>query len=71
MVERHLEPSLMWELQPYPLGKESGLPLIPCPDCGMARVIERRSGKDMTENYLRVFFKCPQNSVSIHLYDLS
>ncbi|PUV26737.1 hypothetical protein PAHAL_J027800 [Panicum hallii] len=62
MVERHLEPSSMWELQPYPLGKETGLPLIPCPDCGMARVIERRSGKDTTENYLRVFFKCPRNS---------
>jgi hypothetical protein len=71
MVERHLEPSSMWELQPYPLGKETGLPLIPCPDCGMVRVIERRSGKDTTENYLHVFFKCPRNSVSIHSYDLS
>ncbi|PAN34796.2 hypothetical protein PAHAL_6G137000 [Panicum hallii] len=81
MVERHLEPSSMWELQPYPLGKETGLPLIPCPDCGMARVIERRSGKDTTENYLRVFFKCPRNSyldkleeigiVAIHKFPLA
>jgi hypothetical protein len=71
MVERHLEPSSRWELKPYPLGKEIGLPLIPCPDCGKARVIGRWSGKDTTENYLRVFFNCPRNSVIILLYDLS
>jgi hypothetical protein len=28
-------------------------------------VIERRSGKETTKNYLRVFFKCLLNGVSI------
>jgi hypothetical protein len=70
-VRRHLEPRSMWDVVPYPLGKETGLPLIPCPDCGHETVVERRSGKVTTDNYLRVFFKCPRNSVSIHLFELS
>ncbi|XP_039823358.1 uncharacterized protein LOC120685476 [Panicum virgatum] len=44
----------------YPTGKESGLPLIECPDCGLARVIELRAKKD-TVNNGRTFFKCPRN----------
>lgn len=44
----------------FPLGEESGLPLIPCPDCGLARVIERRSMKE-GKNHLRVYFKCLRN----------
>ena len=60
-----LESSSRLHLEEFPLGDETGLPLIPCPDCGLARVIERRSGKEMTKNYLRVLFKCPRNGVSI------
>ena len=59
------ESSSRLHLEEFPLGDETGLPLIPCPDCGLARVIERRSGKEMTKNYLRVLFKCPRNGVSI------
>jgi hypothetical protein len=40
----------------YPTGKESGLPLIECPDCHVARVIELRAKKD-TPNNGRTFFK--------------
>ena len=47
----------------YPTGKESGLPLIECPDCNLARVIELRAKKD-TPNNGRTFFKCPRNGVS-------
>jgi hypothetical protein len=61
------ESSSRLHLEEYPLGKETGLPLIPCPECGLARVIERRSEKETTENYLRVYFKCPRNGVSIAL----
>jgi predicted RNA-binding Zn-ribbon protein involved in translation (DUF1610 family) len=59
----------MWDLEEYPLGEETGLPLIPCPDCGLARVIERCSAKETTKKHLRVYFKCPRNGVSIHLSD--
>ena len=50
----------------YPTGKESGLPLIECPDCGLARVIELRAKKD-TVNNGRTFFKCPRNGVSFSI----
>ena len=30
----------------YPVGKETGLPLIQCPDCHLARVIELRIKQD-------------------------
>ena len=60
-----LESSSRLHLEEFPLGDETGLPLIPCPDCRLARVIERRSGKDTTKNYLLVFVKCPCNGVSI------
>jgi hypothetical protein len=45
----------------YPLGEETGLPLIPCPDCGLVKVIERRSTKETSKNHLRVYFKCLRN----------
>ena len=60
-----LESSSRLHLEEFPLGDEIGLPLIPCTDCGLARVIESRLGKETTKNYLRVFFKCPRNGVSI------
>jgi hypothetical protein len=46
-----------------PVGKETGLPLIPCPDCHLARVIELRAVNE-TPNKGRCFFKCPRNGVS-------
>jgi hypothetical protein len=70
-VEHHLDASSRWALELYPLGKETGLPFLQCPDRGMARVIERQSAKETIENYLRVFFKCLRNSVSKHMNDLS
>jgi len=51
---------------PYPTGNESGLPLIQCPDCEMARVIKLRAKKD-TINNGRTFFKCPRNAVSFSI----
>ena len=47
----------------YPVGKETRLPLIQCPDCHLARVIELRVKQD-TPNKGRSFFKCPRNGVS-------
>jgi len=47
----------------YPVGTETGLPLIVCPDCKLARVIELRVVQD-TRNKGRSFFKCPRNGVS-------
>jgi len=47
----------------YPVGKETGLPLIQCPDCHLACVIELRVKQD-TPNKGRSFFKCPRNGVS-------
>jgi hypothetical protein len=46
-----------------PVGKETGLPLIPCLDCHLARVIELRAVNE-TPNKGRCFFKCPRNGVS-------
>jgi hypothetical protein len=46
-----------------PVGELSGFPLVPCPDCGMARVVEGQTQKE-GENHGRLYFKCPRNSVS-------
>ncbi|CAN6204424.1 unnamed protein product [Urochloa humidicola] len=48
-----------WE-RADPVGEESGLPLILCPKCKGARVIERRSKKDNV-NFGRVYIKCPRD----------
>jgi hypothetical protein len=50
----------------------SGFPLVPCPDCGMARVLEGRTQKE-GETHGRLYFKCAWNSVSslLCLPDLS
>ena len=47
----------------HPVGKETGLPLILCPNCELARVIELRVVKMDTPNKGRCFFKCPRNGV--------
>jgi hypothetical protein len=47
-----------------PVGKETGLSLIPCPDCHLTRVIELRAVNE-TPNKGRCFFKCPRNGVSV------
>jgi hypothetical protein len=46
-----------------PIGDLSYFPLVPCPDCGMARVVEGRTQKD-GENHSLLYFKCARNSVS-------
>ncbi|CAO2181309.1 unnamed protein product [Urochloa humidicola] len=46
-------------------GEETGLPLLMCPECNKARVIERRSQKQ-NENHGRVYFKCPRNISWVH-----
>ncbi|CAN6286053.1 unnamed protein product [Urochloa humidicola] len=43
-----------------PAGEESGLPLIICPKCNGARLIERRSKKE-NANLGRVYIKCPRD----------
>ncbi|XP_039845532.1 uncharacterized protein LOC120705065 [Panicum virgatum] len=43
------------------VGKETGLPLIVCPDCDLARVIELRVVKLESQNKGRIFFKYPRN----------
>ncbi|CAN6272554.1 unnamed protein product [Urochloa humidicola] len=43
-----------------PIGEESGLPLIVCPKCNGARLIERRSKKE-NANLGRVYIKCPRD----------
>jgi hypothetical protein len=45
------------------VGELSGFSLVPCPDCGMARVVEGRTQKE-GENHGRLYFKCARNSVS-------
>jgi hypothetical protein len=45
-----------------PVGELSGFPLVPCPDCGMAQVLEGRTQKE-GENHGRLYFKCARNSV--------
>ncbi|CAN6277990.1 unnamed protein product [Urochloa humidicola] len=42
------------------VGVETGLPLIPCPNCGLDWVIELRVKKE-GENNGRVFIKCSRN----------
>jgi hypothetical protein len=49
-----------------PVGELSWFPLVPFPDCGMARVVEGRTLKE-GENHDRIYFKCARNSVSILL----
>ena len=49
-----------------PVGELSSFPLIPCPDCGLARVIEGRTKKEGA-NHGRLFFKCARNAVSCWL----
>jgi hypothetical protein len=46
-----------------PVGELSGFPLVPCPDFGMARVVEMRTRKE-GENHGRLYLKCARNSVS-------
>jgi hypothetical protein len=46
-----------------PVGELSGFPLVPCPDCGMARVVEGQTHKE-GENHSRYYFKCVRNLVS-------
>ena len=46
-----------------PIDKLSGFPLIPCPDCHLARVMEGRTKND-SENHGRLYFKCARNGVS-------
>jgi hypothetical protein len=46
-----------------PVCELSGFPLVPCPGCGMARVVEGRTQKE-GENHGRLYFKCVRNSVS-------
>jgi hypothetical protein len=46
-----------------PVSELSGFPLVPCPDCGMARVVEGRTQKE-GENHGCLYFKCARNSVS-------
>jgi hypothetical protein len=46
-----------------PVGELSGFPLVPCPDYGMARVVEGQTQKE-GENYSHLYFKCARNSVS-------
>jgi hypothetical protein len=46
-----------------PVRELSGFPLVPCPDYGMARVVEGRTPKE-GENHGRLYFKCARNSVS-------
>ena len=50
----------------YPTGKEPELPLIECPNCNVARVIELCAKKDTPSNG-RTFFKCPRNGVSVSI----
>jgi hypothetical protein len=46
-----------------PVSELSGFPLVPFPDCGMARVMEGRTQKE-GENHIRFYFKCARNLVS-------
>ena len=46
-----------------PIGELSGFPLIPCPDCHLARVVEERTKKG-NENHGCLYFKCARNGVS-------
>jgi hypothetical protein len=46
-----------------PVNELSSFPLVPCPECGMARVVEGRTQKE-GENHNHLYFKCARNSVS-------
>ena len=54
----------------HPVGKETGLPLIVCPDCDLARVIELRVVKLESQNKGRIFFKCSRNGVSCEFFSI-
>jgi hypothetical protein len=47
-----------------PISAESGFPLVHCPECDVARVVEGRTRKE-GENHGRIYFKCVRNGVSI------
>lgn len=47
------------------IGELSSIPLIPCPDCGLARVAEGRTKKE-GENHDLLYFKCARNGVSLY-----
>ena len=46
-----------------PIGELSDFPLIPCPDCHIARVVGGWTKKG-NENHGRLYFKCAKNVVS-------
>jgi hypothetical protein len=46
-----------------PIAELSSFPLVPCPDYGMARVVEGQTQKE-GEYHDRLYFKCARNSVS-------
>jgi hypothetical protein len=50
-----------------PSGELSGFSLVPCSDCGMARVVEGWTQKE-GENHGRIYFKCARNLVSSLLF---
>jgi hypothetical protein len=56
---------------PYPhyphFGEESGLPLIVCPYCKRARVIELRTQQDSATNYSQIYLKCARNEKWVSL----
>ena len=45
------------------VGELSRFPLIPCPDCHLARVVEGQTKKD-SENHGCLYFMCARNGVS-------
>jgi hypothetical protein len=49
-----------------PVGELSGFPLVPCPDYGMARVVEGRTQKE-GENHDCLYFKVARNSVVLSI----
>jgi hypothetical protein len=46
-----------------PVSELSGFPLVPCPDCGMAWVVEGWTQKE-GENHCHLYLKCARSSVS-------
>jgi hypothetical protein len=57
-----------WMQESYPLfGEETGFPLIQCPYCKRARLVERRTQQDSPLNYGRIYIKCPRNEKWVSL----
>jgi hypothetical protein len=53
----------------YPLGRETGLPLVIYDLCGLQRVLELMAQTDENGNMGRVFFKCPRNMQGVsHIF---